>query len=124
KKKEENKKLKKSDFEITSPIPRGQKLRPTQEYGIYEQASSLGPSQVDIKRGNWNTGSTSSTASSNSNRSSTRSTLSSGREGDNEEELPDESSEEPPRCNPRHASLPRQRPPPRPPRIQNQSTKR
>ncbi|XP_040218191.1 phosphoinositide 3-kinase adapter protein 1 isoform X2 [Rana temporaria] len=123
---DENKKTKNSDIEITRPIPRGKNRRAVQDYGIYEQASSLVPSQVEISRGNWKTDSTSSTASSNSNRSSTRSTLSlsSGREGDNEEELPDELTEDRPRYSPRHASLQEERPPPRPPRIQNHSTRR
>ncbi|KAM5141123.1 phosphoinositide 3-kinase adapter protein 1 [Mantella aurantiaca] len=113
-----NKKLKKSDLEITKPIPRGQNVKVKQEYGIYEPGPSLVPSKAGLNRGNWNTGSTSSTASSSSNRSSTRSTLSSGREGDIEDE-------EPPRYTPRHSSLPEDnRPPPRPPRVENRSMKR
>lgn len=121
---DENKKLKNSELEITKPIPRGQNIEVKHDYGIYDTATSLVPPK-GITRGNWKTDSTSSTTSSSSNRSSTRSTqsLSSGREGDNE----DENSEQPPRYTPRHSSLPEDRPPPRPPRpprIQNRSTRR
>ncbi|XP_018419965.1 PREDICTED: phosphoinositide 3-kinase adapter protein 1 [Nanorana parkeri] len=120
---DENKKLKKSELEITTPIPRGQNPEVKHEYGLYD--TSLVPPKVGLRRGDWKTESTSSTASSSSNRSSTRSTLSlsSGREGDNEEDNP----EPPPRYSPRHSSLPEDRPPPRPPRpprIQNRSTRR
>ncbi|XP_072281251.1 phosphoinositide 3-kinase adapter protein 1 isoform X1 [Pyxicephalus adspersus] len=125
KRQEENKKRKKSDLEITKPIYRGQNQEPKPEYGIYEPTANLLPPRVEIRRGNWKTDSTSSTASSSSNRSSTRSTLSlsSGMEGDNEDDLP----EQPPRYSPRHSSLTEVRPPPRPPRperIQNRSSRR
>ncbi|XP_056386327.1 phosphoinositide 3-kinase adapter protein 1 [Hyla sarda] len=119
----ENKKLRKSsDLEITNPIRRGQNLEIKPELGMYETSSCLLPPKRDIKRGNWKTDSTSSTASSASNRSSTRSTLSmsSGMEGDNED---NEVSEHPQPFKHRH-SLPKEKPPPRPPRIQDRSSRR
>ncbi|XP_075697609.1 phosphoinositide 3-kinase adapter protein 1 isoform X2 [Rhinoderma darwinii] len=119
----ENKKLRKTtDLEITKPIRRGHNVEVKHEFGIYSSTPSLLPPKMEIKRGNWKTDSTSSTASSASNRSSTRSTLSmsSGMEGDNED---NEISEHPPQYRPRH-SLPEDTPPPRPPRIQNRSTRR
>lgn len=117
----ENKKIKKTtDLEITKPIRRGQNLEAKHEFGIYESTSCLLPPKREIKRGNWKTDSTSSTTSSASNRSSTRSTLSSGMEGDNED---NEVAEHAQQYKPRH-SLPEETPPPRPPRIQNRSTRR
>lgn len=51
------------DLEITKPIRRGQNLEAKHEYGIYESTSCLLPPKREIKRGNWKTDSTSSTAS-------------------------------------------------------------
>ncbi|KAM4033750.1 phosphoinositide 3-kinase adapter protein 1 isoform 2-T2 [Anomaloglossus baeobatrachus] len=119
----ENKIGKTTDLDITKPIQRGQNVEVKYEFGIYNSTSSspVLPTKMEIKRGNWKTDSTSSTASSASNRSSTRSTqsMSSGMEGDNEDTEP---PEYPQRYKPRH-SLPEDTPPPRPPRIQNRSTR-
>ncbi|KAG8552176.1 hypothetical protein GDO81_004430 [Engystomops pustulosus] len=119
----ENKKgSKTADFEITKPIPRGQKFEVKPPVGIYESTVSLLPPKREITRGNWKTDSTSSTGSSASNRSSTRSNLSmsSGMEGDNEDnEIP----EHPMQYKQRH-SFPEETPPPRPPRIQNRNSRR
>ncbi|KAM8924561.1 phosphoinositide 3-kinase adapter protein 1 [Pelodytes ibericus] len=120
----ENKKQgKKSDLEITKPIRRGQAAEVKLESAVYESGPiSSAPPKKAITRGNWKTDSTSSTASSASNRSSTRSTLSvsSGMEGDNED---NEIADYPKRQSHR-VSLTEEKPPPRPPRIPNQSSKR
>ncbi|KAM3914017.1 phosphoinositide 3-kinase adapter protein 1 [Leptodactylus fuscus] len=117
----ENKNLKCTDLEITKPIRRGQNLEVKSEFGVYDTSPCLLPPKREIRRGNWKTDSTSSTASSASNRSSTRSNLSmsSGMEGDNED---NEVSEHPRQYKPRQP-LPEEIPPPRPPRIQNRSTR-
>uniref|UniRef100_A0A8C5QMT3 Phosphoinositide-3-kinase adaptor protein 1 n=1 Tax=Leptobrachium leishanense TaxID=445787 RepID=A0A8C5QMT3_9ANUR len=111
---------KKSDFEITKPIRRGQNPETKTDCGVYESSPFFyKPPKKDITRGNWKNDSTSSTASSASNRSSTRSTVSSGMEGDNED---NEVSELPKRRNPRY-SLTEEKPPPRPPRLQNRNSR-
>ncbi|XP_030059336.1 phosphoinositide 3-kinase adapter protein 1 isoform X2 [Microcaecilia unicolor] len=113
---EKQKKGKHKDLQISQPVRSGQNISAKVESNVYElspTASVTPPRRMEIRRGNWNTESSSSTASSTSTRSSTRSTqsLSSGVEGDSEDnEIADK----------RNSLLPRRgekRPPLQPPRI-------
>ncbi|XP_032087729.1 phosphoinositide 3-kinase adapter protein 1 isoform X2 [Thamnophis elegans] len=95
---EKEKAGKHTDLEITVPLGHSQIMPKKPECSIYEYSprKNIFPISKEIKRGDWKTESTSSTASkeagSSSNRSSTRSLLSisSGMEGDYEDnEIPD-----------------------------------
>nr|XP_033799140.1 phosphoinositide 3-kinase adapter protein 1 isoform X2 [Geotrypetes seraphini] len=135
---EKQKKGKHKDLQISQPVRPGQNISAKVESNVYElnpTASVTPPRRMEIRRGNWNTESSSSTASSASTRSSTRSTLSlsSGVEGDSEDnEIADKSSSllpqrgergsllQPPRIPPRVPIRPQSfedlKPPPVPPR--------
>ncbi|XP_018080859.1 phosphoinositide 3-kinase adapter protein 1 isoform X2 [Xenopus laevis] len=114
----EHKKKKTTEFNITEPIRRGKNTDTNLQYGIYNSGPMLhAPPKKDITRRNWKTDSTSSTASSGSNRSSTRSIMStsSGMEGDNEDnEYVDTLTQHSPM-----QPAEEERPPARPPTIPN-----